>query len=171
MGCCTYNVVRRTQRLRPFRHWLVYSGWSFLLFKYPTRPDTYIHVLYARLYLDTCVYHVIHQSTWDYYCLFGIDGKLPTSLKKTDLSNLWKYHIPSSFFSFFASDCTRFESFLFLPCSEVCPPRVCTLFSFWSINSSQYHVIVNHVTVFSVLIGKSKVELCDPQCKIWILIS
>ena len=77
-----------------------------------TRPDrTHIYMYftcYARLYLDTCVYHVIHQSTWGYYCLFGVDGKLPTSLKKTDLSNLWKYHIPSSFFSFFASDCTRF---------------------------------------------------------------
>ena len=56
-------------------------------------------------------------------------------------------------------------SYLFLPCSEVCPPRVCTLFSFWLINSSQYHVIVNHVTVFSVLIGNSKVELSDLRVK------
>ena len=143
--------------------------WWQVSFKYPTRPDTYIHVLYARLYLDTFVYHVIHQSTWDYHCLFGVDGELPNSLKKTDLTNLWKYHIPSSFFLSLRP--MTLVSFLFLPCSEVCPPRVCTLLSFWSINSSQYHVIVNHVTVFSVLIGKSKVELCDPQCKIWVLIS
>ena len=51
-----------------------------------TRPDTYIHVLYGRLYLDTCVYHVIHQSTWDYYCLFGVDGELPNSLKRQTLA-------------------------------------------------------------------------------------
>ena len=87
------------------------------------------------------MYHVIHQSTWDYYCLFGVDGELPNSFKKTDLSNLWKYHIPSSFF-FLSSGPMTLVSFLFLPCSEVCPPRVCTLSSFWSINSSQYHVIV-----------------------------
>ena len=116
------------------------------------------------------MYHVIHQSTWDYYCLFGVDGELPNSFKKTDLSNLWKYHIPSWFF-FLSSRPMTLVSFFFLPCFELCPPRVCTLLSFWSINSSQYHVIVNHVTVFSVLVGKSKVELCDPQCKIWVLIS
>ena len=52
-----------------------------------TRPDR-THVLYVRLYLDTCVYHVIHQSTWDYYCLFGVDWELLNSFKKTDLSNL-----------------------------------------------------------------------------------
>ena len=27
------------------------------------------------------------------------------------------------------------------------------------------HVLVSHVTVFSVFFGKSKVELCDPQCE------
>ena len=70
------------------------------------------------------MYHVIHQSTWDYYCLFGVDGELPNSFKKTDLSNLWKYHIPSCFF-FLSSRPMTLVSFLFLPCSELCPPCVC----------------------------------------------
>ena len=111
------------------------------------------------------MYHVIHQSTWDYYCLFGVDGKLPTSLKKTDLSNLWKFHIPFSFFSFFASDCTRFIPLFTLlwGVSTTC----CTLFSFWSINSSQYHVIVNHVTVCSVLTGKRKRKRKRSDSVLW----
>ena len=62
-------------------------------------------------------------------------------------------------------------SYPFLSHSEVCLPRVCTMFLFLSINSSQYHVIVNHVTVFSDFIGKSKVELCDQQREIWLFIS
>ena len=39
----------------------------------------------------------------------------------------------------------------------------CTLFSCLSIDSSLYHVIFSHVTVFSVFFVKIKVELCDPQ--------
>ena len=163
-------IIRRAQRLRRFRHWLKHSGWK-LLTVYIPNPTGHIYtcaVLYARLYLDTCVYNVIHQSTWDYYCLFGVDGELPNSLKRQNLATCENIIFRPLFFS--SAPMTR-VSFLFLPCSEVCPPRVCTLLSFWSINSSQYHVIVNHVTVFSVLIGKSKVELCDPLCKIWVLIS
>ena len=98
---------------------------------------------------------------WDYYCWFG-----ETALKKTDLSNLWKI----SYFVLFSVSwrpMTLF-SYPFLPNSEVCLPRVCTMSSFLSINSSQYHVIVNHVTVFSVFIVKCKVELSDPLRKFWV---
>ena len=85
------------------------------------------------------------------------------TFKKTDLSNLRKI----SFRTFFLSRRPiTLVSYLFLPRSEVCLPRICTLFSCLSINSSQYHLIINHVTVFSVFIGESKVELCDPQREI-----
>ena len=92
-------------------------------------------------------------------------GKLPNSFKKTDLSNLCKISYFVLFFPFSWRPMTL-VSYPILPHFEVCLPRVCTMFSFLSINSSQYHVIVNHVTVFSVFIGKSKVELCDPQREI-----
>ena len=130
-------------------------------------PDADIHihvVLYARLYLDTCVYHVIHQSTWDYYnCLFGVDGKLPNSLKKTYLSNFITFEniIFLPFFLFLHQ--MTLVPYLFLPCSEVCPPRVCRLFTFWLINSSLYHGIVNHVTVFSVFHRKEQSWIVWPS--------
>ena len=30
------------------------------------------------------------RNELEYYFLFGVDGELPNSFKKTDLSNLWK---------------------------------------------------------------------------------
>ena len=58
-------------------------------------------------------------------------------------------------------------AFVVLPRSDVCLPRVCTMFSF--LINKQLSIsrdLDNHVTVFSVFIGKSKVELCDPQREI-----
>ena len=66
--------------------------------------------------------------------------------------------ISYSFLFFLSLRPMTLVSVLFLPCSEVCPPRVSTWFSFWSINSSQYHVIVNHVTVFSVSSERAKLN-------------
>ena len=86
-----------------------------------------MHVLYAMLNLDTCVYNVIHQCTLDYYCLFGVDGKLPNSLKRQTLATCENIILRPFFLS---SRPMTLVSFLFLSCSNVCPPRVCTLFSF-----------------------------------------
>ena len=47
-------------------------------------------------------------------------------------------------------------SYLFMPVFG-------TLFSCLSIDNSLYHVIFTHVSVFSVYIGNSKIELFDPQ--------
>ena len=55
--------------------------------------------------------------------------------------------------------------------NQFCPAPTCaqhvfsTLFSCLSIDSSLYHVIFSHVTIFSVFFVRSKVELCDPQCE------
>ena len=135
----------------------IYLTLPFNYLYYPTLIQIYTHVLYARLCLDTCVYHVIHVSlTWDYYCLFGVGGKLPNSEK--DRPKQLVKNIIFRTFSLSWRPMTH-VSYPFLPHSEVCLPRVCTVFSFLSINSSQYHVIVNHVTVFSVFIGPWRVKL------------
>ena len=55
--------------------------------------------------------------------------------------------------------------YLFCPVTTSAQNVFCTLFSCLSIDSSLYHVIFSHVTVYSGFIGKSKVELCDPQCE------
>ena len=62
-------------------------------------------------------------------------------------------------------------SYQFCPIPTCAHNVFCTLFSYLSIDSSLYHVIFSHVTVFSVFFVKSKVELCDPQCEFWLLIS
>ena len=70
------------------------------------------------------------------------------------------------FFPFLASDDTRLIPFL-APLRGV--PTTCLYIVFMLINnlySSKNHVIVNHVIVFSVFIGKSKVESCYPQREI-----
>ena len=69
-----------------------------------------------------------------------------------------------SFFPLCSSDGPRFLP-LSVPLRDTPIHVFCTLLSGLSINSSLYHVKFSHVTVFSVFIGKSKVELCDPQCE------
>ena len=85
------------------------------------------------------------------------------TLPKDGPSQLVNSIIFRPFFLFFASDSHRFLPILSR--SDVRPPRVFTLFSCLSIDSSLNHVIFSHVTVFSVFFVKSKVELCDPQCE------
>ena len=86
---------------------------------------------------------------------------------KTDLCKLWII----SHFVLFSFLCVRLPSFptSFCPAPRWCTHHVfCTLFSCLSIDSSLYHVILSHVTVFSVFFRKSKIELCDPQCAFWV---
>ena len=79
------------------------------------------------LYLDTCVYHVIHQSYLILLLIIWSWGETAKLFKKTDLSNLWKI---SYFVLFFLSwRPMTLVSYLFLPRFEVCLPRVCTLIS------------------------------------------
>ena len=59
------------------------------------------------------------------------------------------------FFPFFASDV---HLFFFCPVPTCAHHVFCTLFSCLSIDSSLYHVIFSHVTVFSVFFVKGKVE-------------
>ena len=100
---------------------------------------------------DTSVLHV-HEII--IVCCESV-GNCPT-LSKVGPSQLVNNITFCPFFLLFASDGPRFL-YLFLSRSEVRPPRV--------LYSSLYHVIFSHVTVFSVFIGKSTVELCDPQCE------
>ena len=100
----------------------------------------------------------------DYYCLLWVGWRLPNSVQRRTFATCEYYHI-SSLFLFFASDIHRFLPILSrLTCAE---HVFCTLFSCLSKDSSLYHVIFSHVTVFSVFFVQSKVELCDPQCEFW----
>ena len=64
------------------------------------------------------------------YCLFGNGGKLPNSLERQTLATCEKYHI-SYFFSFLASDDTRFIPLFALPRSV---PTTCLYTVFIFIN-------------------------------------
>ena len=91
------------------------------------------------------------------------------TLSKDGPSQLVNNIIFRSFSLFFASDGPRFLP-LFVPSRHA--PTTCFVhfFSCLSIDSSLYHVIFSHVTVFSVFSGKSKDEVCDPQCEFCVII-
>ena len=75
---------------------------------------------------------------------------------KTDLRNLW---IVSYFvLLFFSLRPMSIVSYQFCPVPTCAHHVFCTLFSCLSIDSSLYHVIFNHVTVFSVFFVKGKIE-------------
>ena len=70
-----------------------------------------------------------------------------------------------SYFVLFSLLCVRWHSFhtSFWPAPR-CDHHLFVHFcSCWSINSSQFHMIVKHANVFSVFIRKSKVEMYDPR--------
>ena len=151
----------------------IWSYWMLFIFVYFRPPFIYtisIHILLWHNKLWTgenrCVTRVsrdtsvLHQSV-----------ETANLCPKTELRNFWII----SYFVLFSFLCVRWPSFPTSCCpSPRCAHHVfCTLFSCLSIDSSLYHVIFSHVTVFSVFFGKSKVELCDPQCEflitdIWI---
>ena len=122
---------------------------------------------YAIFRTQVCTTWYI-SLTWDYYCLFGVGGKLPNSFKKTYFSNLWKYNI-LSFSPLFASDDIRFIP-LFCPAPRWNHP-VFVNFVFMLINKQ---LSISHDSQYCFCIfgfhRKEKVKLCDPQREIWILI-
>ena len=106
--------------------------------------------------------------TWEYYYLLWVVWKLPNSVQDRPSQLVNNIIFRPFFFSFRPM---ALVSYFFLSRSEVRQPRICTLLSCLSIDSSLYHVIFSHVTVFSVFFGKSIFELCDPQCEFWVLLS
>ena len=91
--------------------------------------------------------------TSDYYC--ESVGNCQT-LSKDGPSQLVNSIIFRPFFLFFASDVHHFLPILSL--FDVRPPCDLHVFSCLPIDSSLYHVIFSHVTVFSVFFVKGKVE-------------
>ena len=107
------------------------------------------------LCLDTCLYHVIHQSHVRLLLFVVSRWETAKLCPKTDLRNLW---IVSYFVLFsVASDVHCFWPILSR--SDVCPPRVSHIV-FMFINRQLFisRDIQWHVTVFSVFFVKVKVE-------------
>ena len=104
------------------------------------------------LCLDTCLYHVIHQSHVRLLLFVVSRWETAKLCPKTDLRNLW---IVSYFVLFFFSlrpmSIVSYQFCLVPTCAH---HVFCTLFSCLSIDSSSYHVIFSHVTVFSVFFVK-----------------
>ena len=145
--CIKYVIERR--RYCPTRRGNCFK----LYYKYPSWYTCTLRKLYIGyiLCLDTCLYHVIHQSHVILLMFVVSRWETAKSCPKTDLRNLW---IVSSFvLFFFTSDIHRFLPILSR--SDVRPPRVLHIVFMFI---KRYHVIFNHVTVFSVSFVKGIVE-------------